>query len=273
MPELPEVETIKDELSRRVVGQTITRISVTDAKLVAPVPVGEFCRGLEGQSIESIKRRGKYLLFNLSGKETLVLHFRMTGSLELSTGKAAQPARHTRATIFFANNTCLAFNDPRRFGTMRLIKNEDFLENKLGPEPLSEDFTASFLAQKLRQRSIFIKAALLDQGVLAGMGNMYTDEALFDARIHPEKRANSLTDGEIEALHHSIRKVLSAAIDKKGASVNTYVRPGGERGTAQLGFNVAHRKGQTCPVCGTQIERIKLGGRGTYFCPRCQPEY
>ena len=272
MPELPEVETIKNEISRRVVGQTITGISILDAKLVAPVPVEDFCRGLEGQGVESIGRRGKYLLFKLSGKETLILHFRMTGSLELSVGKAAQPARHTRATILFSNGTCLTFNDQRRFGTMQVVKNASFLEGKLGPEPLSEDFTTDLLEQKLRQRSIPLKATLLDQSVLAGMGNMYTDEALFAARIHPEKRANSLTDSEIEALHHSIRKVLSEAIDKKGASVDTYVRPGGERGTAQLGFNVAHRKGQPCPVCGTQIERIKIGGRGTYFCPRCQAE-
>jgi formamidopyrimidine-DNA glycosylase len=192
----------------------------------------------------------------------------MTGALLLNPRKIAP---YARANFQLSNGIQLVFIDQRRLGVMWLVENGDAIVGKLGPEPLDESFTSGILGQRLSQHHIPIKAALVDQSVIAGIGNMYADEALFAAQIHPLRKANSLTAEEIQKLYCSIRQVLWSAIGSKGASVDTYVRPEGQLGTAQFDFKVAHKYGELCPVCGTPIQRILVRNRGTYFCPHCQP--
>jgi formamidopyrimidine-DNA glycosylase len=163
------------------------------------------------------------------------------------------------------------FIDPRKFGKFQLVQDEDIdVLNKLGPEPLSADFTVRSFAERLAERKIPIKAALVDQTVVAGIGNMYADEALYEARLHPLRMADNLSNDEMKRLHRAIRRVLTEAIANKGASISNYFRPAGEKGTAHMGFKVAHRRGEECPVCGGPVERIVVRQRGTYFCPACQ---
>jgi formamidopyrimidine-DNA glycosylase len=268
MPELPEVETIKNELLPWVTGQSFTRVTILDTDLVPETSIEEFHRGLAGQTIQGLERRGKYLIFNLASNQALIMHFRMTGAMLLNP-KGID--RHVRAVFQLSNGIHLVFIDRRRLGVMWLVGNAEAIVGKLGPEPLSGSFTPGILAQRLSQHHIPIKAALIDQGLVAGIGNMYADEALFAARIHPLRRTDTLVAEEIQSLYHCIREVLGAAIGNKGASVDTYVRPDGQIGTAQFNFQVAHRGEQLCPVCHTPIQRILVRNRGTYFCPECQP--
>ena len=268
MPELPEVETIRSELLTWVAGQSITQVIILDAKLVSGISVEELCHRLIGQTVESLGRRGKYLILHLADAQSLVMHLKMTGALLLSP-QATE--RYIRAIFHFSNDVQLMFRDPRRFGVIWLVADTESIVGKLGPEPLSKNFTPHVLAQRLRKHRIPIKAAIIDQSLIAGIGNMYADEALFAARIYPLKRTDTLSSEEIEALHRSIQEILRSAINNKGASVDTYVRPGGQLGTAHFDFNVAHRGGRLCPTCGTPIQRIPVRNRGSYFCPKCQP--
>jgi formamidopyrimidine-DNA glycosylase len=266
MPELPEVETIKNELIPRVIGRQISQVTILDDKIVRQPPVAEFSSRLIGQKITKIERRGKYLIFDLSGGEVLIIHLKMTGSLLLEP-----PERFIRAIIHLDDGTKIYFRDPRKFGVTWLVENKNAIINKLGPEPLETDFTPKLLARRLSQRTAPIKALLFDQKFIAGIGNMYADEALFGARIHPLRPGKSLSPEEIKRLHRAIKQILSAAITNKGASVQNYFRPDGQIGTAHFEFRVAHGRGKDCPRCGTAIERILVRNRGSYFCPRCQP--
>ena len=268
MPELPEVETIKNELSPWVVGQSFTQVAILDTELVCGGSVEEVRRGLIGQKVESLERRGKYLIFHLSNGRSLIMHLRMTGSLLLNPRGAD---RHARAVFHFSNGHRLVFNDRRRLGLIWLVEDASTVVGKLGPEPLDESFTPGILGQGLSRHHIPVKAALLDQRIVAGIGNMYADEALFAARIHPLRKADSLSPEEVQTLYQSIRRVLGAAISSKGASVDTYIRPEGELGTAHFDFKIAHKGGELCPVCGSTIARVPVQNRGTCFCPRCQP--
>jgi formamidopyrimidine-DNA glycosylase len=268
MPELPEVETIKNELSPCVVGQSFTKVTILDAELVCGGSAEEVRRGLIGQKIESLERRGKYLIFHLSNGRSLIMHLRMTGVLLLNPRGVDH---YARAVFHLSNGHRLVLSDRRRLGLMWLVDDANTVVGKLGPEPLDESFTPGILGQRLSRRHIPVKAALLDQGIVAGIGNMYADEALFAARIHPLRKADALSPAEVQTLHHCVRRVLQAAIGSKGASVDTYVRPEGELGTAHSDFKVAHRGGESCPVCGSTIERVLVQNRGTCFCPRCQP--
>ncbi|MFP3897705.1 MAG: bifunctional DNA-formamidopyrimidine glycosylase/DNA-(apurinic or apyrimidinic site) lyase [Dehalococcoidia bacterium] len=268
MPELPEVETIKNELAPWIVGQSFTDVAILDARLVWGGSPEELRCGLVGQRVEGLARRGKYLIFHLSSGRSLIVHLRMTGSLLLNPREAD---RYVRAVFQFSNGKCLALSDRRRLGLIWLVDDAGTAVGKLGPEPLGGSLTADILRQRLSRHRIPIKAALLDQRVVAGIGNMYADEALFAAGIHPLRRANELSAEEVRTLHNCIRRVLEAAIGCKGASVDTYVRPRGELGTAHCDFRVAHRGGQPCPVCGSTIERVAIQNRGSYFCPHCQP--
>ena len=268
MPELPEVETIKNELAPWVVGQSFTQVTILDTELVCGGSAEEVRRGLIGQKVESLGRRGKYLIFHLSNGRSLIIHLRMTGSLLLNPKEVE---RYARAVFHLSNGHRLVFRDRRRLGLIWLVDDADTVVGKLGPEPLDENFTPGILGQRLSRRRIPVKAALLDQGIVAGIGNMYADEALFAARIHPLRKADALSPAEVRALHNCIRRVLEAAISSKGASVDTYVRPEGELGTADFDFKVAHRGGEPCPICGSTIERLPVQSRGTCFCPRCQP--
>ena len=271
MPELPEVETIKNELKPHIVGHCVTGVTLFWEGIVRQPSVEEFCSRLIGQKIIEVARRGKYLIFSLTSGEVLVIHLKMTGSLLLKSA-SAEPDKFIRAIIHLDEEAGLYFRDPRKLGVMWLVEDTDSIISKLGPEPLEASFTPEILAQRLTNRIAPIKALLCDQGFIAGIGNMYADEALFVARIHPLRAGGSLSRDEIERLHNAIQQVLWSAIGNKGASVDTYFRPGGELGTAHFQFKVAHRlSGKFCPVCGTPIERIVVRNRGTYFCPKCQP--
>ncbi|MBC8274003.1 MAG: DNA-formamidopyrimidine glycosylase [Chloroflexi bacterium] len=267
MPELPEVETIKNELSPQIIGRRFTGITVCDAKLVRQPSVEEFRQKLTGEKIISLKRRGKYLIFHLSGTTMLIIHLKMAGALLLNPEQANH---HTRVIFHLDNGSQLIFTDRRRLGAIWLVENELTITGKLGPEPLTPEFTAESLAKRLQSHKAPIKAVLLDQAFIAGIGNMYADEALFAARIHPLRKANSLSSQEIRSLHKAIVDVLRSAIDSRGASVDTYKLPDGELGTAHSNFSVAHRGGKLCPICGTSIQRLAIRNRGSYFCPNCQ---
>lgn len=268
MPELPEVETIKNELAPWVVGQSFTMVTISDVKVVCGCSAKEVRRGLIGQKVDKLERRGKYLIFHLSNGNAMIIHLRMTGSLLIDPG---EDGRYVRAAFCLSNGHRFVFSDRRRLGKMWLVDDADVVVCKLGPEPLEKRFTPNTLRQRLSRHHIPIKAALLDQCIVAGIGNMYADEALFAARIHPLRKTDELSPKHVQTLRNSIRRILQAAIGNKGASVDTYVRPDGELGTAHFGFKVAHRGGELCPVCGGTIERIVVQNRGTYFCPICQP--
>jgi len=269
MPELPEVETVKNELLPDVVGHDIKGVTLLWVRILRQPLLAEFYSRILGHKITGVTRRGKYLIFSLSGGDFLIIHLKMSGSLLLSKG-SSQPPRYTRAVIHLDNGTSIFFRDPRKFGTMQLVKDKGDILGKLGPEPLEPDFTPELLAERLSKRRAPIKSVLIDQNFIAGMGNMYADEALFAAGIHPLRPSNGLSRNEIRRLHQAIQGVLKAAIGNKGASVSTYFRPGGETGTAHFQFRVAHRSGKPCPICGAAIKRIPIRHRGSYFCPKCQ---
>ncbi len=266
MPELPEVETIRNELLPYVIGRTITGVTLFWERIVRSPSVEEFVSKVVGQEITGLTRRGKYLFFNLSGGELLVMHMKMTGSLLIDP----TDDRFTRAILYLDNGSALHFWDPRKFGVVWLAEDDSDVSSKLGPEPLEDEFTVEILTRLLQKRTAPVKPVLLDQSVIAGIGNMYADEALFDSKIHPLKPAGSLSRAEVKRLHASIVKVLRKALYKKGASVRNYIRPDGKPGTAHDEFNVAHGVGKNCPDCGTPIQRIVVRGRGTYLCPNCQ---
>ena len=210
-------------------------------------------------------------MISLSGGDYLIIHLKMSGSL-IVTPDSAEPPKYVRAIIHLDEGKTVFFRDPRKFGMMRLVSDVDFIEEKLGPEPLEDDFTAAVLAGRLANRTAPIKALLLDQKVLAGVGNMYADEALYAARINPWRPGGGLTRREVKRLHTEIRRILWAAIENRGASVDTYFRPDGSEGTAHYEFKVAHGLGgDTCGVCGGPIKRVVVRNRGTYHCPKCQP--
>ncbi|MFC1956293.1 DNA-formamidopyrimidine glycosylase [Chloroflexota bacterium] len=268
MPELPEVETVKNELSPHIIGRKVTGVTLLWEGMARQPSVKDFRSRLIGQTITGLARRGKYLLFSLSSGEILVIHLRMTGSLLLKPDSPDD--RYIRAVIHLDEGVEIYFRDPRKLGGMWLVSDGNVISDKLGPEPLEADFTTEFLAGRLHNRAASIKALLLDQGFIAGIGNMYADEALFAAGIHPLRPGGSLFRDEVERLHRVIQQVLRAAIGDKGASILNYNRPGGGVGTAHLQFKAAHRDGKPCPDCGTPIQRIPIRNRGSYFCPKCQ---
>jgi formamidopyrimidine-DNA glycosylase len=270
MPELPEVETIKTELAPHVIGRNIKGVTLLWEGIVRQPSVAEFCSHIVGQKITTLARRGKYLLVSLSRGDLLIVHLKMTGSL-LVGRDSQEPPRFTRAIIHLDRGTSIFFRDPRKFGLMRLVKDKDSVVGELGPEPLEPEFTPGLLQKLLARRQAPIKALLCDQNFIAGIGNMYADEALFAARIHPLRTGASLSIEETKRLHRAIRQVLKAGIGHKGASVQNYYRPNGTTGTAHFDFKVAHGRGKNCPLCGTPIQRITVRGRGTYLCPKCQP--
>ena len=271
MPELPEVETVKNESLPYVIGRQITGVTLVWEGIVKQPSVEEFRSRIIGQEITGIDRRGKYLIFGLNSDDLLIIHLRMTGSL-LVGHDSTEPPKYTRAIIHLDKDTDIFFRDPRKFGVMRLVKDKNSIVGKLGLEPLETEFTPQVLAQRLAKRTAPIKALLCDQSLVAGIGNMYADEALFATRVHPLRIGASLSQDEVERLHSAIQQILWSAIGNKGASVATYFRPDGTLGTAHFEFKVAHGSGKTCPNCGTPIQRITVRNRGTYFCPKCQSE-
>ena len=269
MPELPEVETVKNELTPYVVGRRITGVTLLWAGMVKEPSPDEFISRVTRRTITGINRRGKYLSFSLDNGEFMIVHLKMTGSLIVQNEGDELPD-YTRAVIHLDNDTHIAFRDSRKFGVLRAVADDKKIIGKLGPEPLDESFTPQMLAGILLRRKTPVKALLCEQEQIAGIGSMYADEALFAVKIHPGRPADQVSESETQKLYQAIREILYAAIENKGASVDTYYRPDGSRGTAHYQFKVAHRYKEPCRVCGTPIDRVRVRQRGTYFCPKCQ---
>jgi len=266
MPELPEVETIRRALEPLLRGERLTEIEVLDPRIVQG-DVAQLRVGALDRRVAEVMRRGKHLLFLLDGGKGIALHLRMTGSLLLDE---PEHSPRVRAILRFSNGTRLFFNDMRRLGTIMLVGDVEAYCHRLGPEPLCDDFTPAELRRCMAGRRISVKAALLDQHMVAGVGNMYADEALFEARIHPLAPAGDLDFTQVQHLWVAIRAVLERAITAHGASISTYCLPNGDRGSAHDSFRVAHKNGVPCPVCGTPIDRVMVRKRGSYYCPKCQ---
>ena len=278
MPELPEVETVRRQLAERLPGRTIDNVEVEDPLLVSPEDPESFAHQVEGQRIDAVGRRGKYLLVQLDSGDTLAMHLRMTGRLHWRAGAPPDgEERFLRARFDLDDGSTLTFGDMRRFGRAWIVPatledREGYWSARVGIEPLSPRFTGRVLAALLAGRRGPIKAVLLNQAVVAGLGNMYVDEALWQARLHPLRPAGSLDADEIRRLHRAIRDRLQAAVDARGASIDSYRDSLGERGTMQDLLRVHLHEGDPCPRCRTTIVKTRVAGRGTYWCPHCQPE-
>jgi formamidopyrimidine-DNA glycosylase len=287
MPELPEVETVVRQLEPEVEGHRIERLEVLDGRWSRPVPPEQLGAAVDGATIEHLGRRGKYILMVLDGERTLVMHLRMTGNLILREGdevidpsegrrlyesERSTEERHLRARVVLDDGRELWFTDPRRFGEAFLI-DDDRLEGrfaKLGVEPFSPEFTPAALGEMATGRTAPLKSFLLDQSKVAGVGNIYADEALFRAELHPLSPAGSMKPEHAEALRDAVVAALEAGIDAGGSSIDDYRDARGEKGSMQDEFLVHTREGEDCPRCGGTIVRIVVGGRSTYFCPGCQ---
>ena len=272
MPELPEVETIRRDLTPRIVGRTVAEawVSPNAPKLVQGETAAAFCRRLAGRRIEELDRRGKYLLVRLEGGLTWIVHLRMTGGLIHSRGGCGAEERFLRARFRLDDGSHLCYVDLRKLGTMWLVDDESAVVGKLGPEPLGEALGPQELHRLLAKRSAPVKAVLLDQGAIAGIGNIYADEALFEAGIRPAKPAKALSRRAAERLQRAVRKVLAEALEDRGSSFRDYVDAEGEQGMHQLRVKVFRRTGEPCYVCGNAIRRIRVSGRSTHYCPKCQ---
>jgi len=271
MPELPEVKTIRRHLAPHVEGRTLQRLEVLDERWTRPLAGAEVAAAVEGRRIERLGRRGKYLIWELENDAYLLQHLRMTGTLLLDPFGAPP---HTRAWLRL-DGLDLAYTDPRRFGTGELAlgrqAHDDFFAERLGLEPFDAEFTAAHLHALARTSRAPVKAFLLDQKRIAGVGNIYADEALFRARIHPLRPANRLTRPQAEALRDGVIASLSAGIAAKGASIDDFRDPYGVQGTFQDQFLVHLREGEPCPRCGRRVRKLRAAGRGTYVCEKCQP--
>lgn len=275
MPELPEVETTARILAPELLARTVVAVHGIDyPPLIAPLPPEEFARRLAGRRITALGRRAKFLLLHLDDGAVLAVHLRMSGRLYLSP-REAPVERHTHAVLELDDGRALHFRDPRKFGRMRLMDPEEYasLDRQLGPEPLSPHWDAAALMARLRRRPrARVKALLLDQHFLAGLGNIYSDEALFRAGLHPARPAGSLSPGEVERLHKAIRAVLAEAIDANGTTLSDgiFLFGSGEAGRFAERLRVYGRAGKPCPRCGRAIVRELLAGRSSHFCPYCQ---
>ncbi len=286
MPELPEVETVRRGLEALIVGKVIKSAKHDTDKSFpnAPLDVTDF---MLGAIITDVRRRAKVLMIDLSTGYSLLIHLKMTGQLvfvgdvRFGAGHPSDslvnelPDKSTRVTITFEGGSKLFFNDQRKFGWVKLlptieIPNIDFMK-KVGPEPLETDFTAKQFAERFKRRSkTSIKAAILDQSVIAGVGNIYADESLWGAKIHPKRLVGSITPAEFKKLYTELRAVMNLAIVKGGSSNHTYVNAEGKKGSYMDFARVFRREGLPCPRCGTTIEKIRVAGRGTHICPYCQ---
>jgi formamidopyrimidine-DNA glycosylase len=264
MPELPEVETIARVLRPELTGRKIVSARLLWARTLVTPSAAAFEKGILGQSFVEIGRRAKYLRFELS-RANLLVHLRMSGDLSVRDG-GALPDKHDRLHLGLSDGRVLVFNDTRKFGRVWLVSDPQQVLDGLGPEPFDPSFTAQMLYENLRQRRRQIKTLLLDQHFIAGLGNIYTDEALHFSKVHPLRLSDTISVAEAEKLWHGIRTVLQSGIEHNGASIDWVYRGG----NFQNYFRVYGRAGQPCPVCGTAVRRIVVGQRGTHFCPTCQ---
>jgi formamidopyrimidine-DNA glycosylase len=273
MPELPEVETIRRQLEPALRGRRIESAEVLDARWTRPAPPAEVERALAGHRIEQVERRGKYLVLRLDGDRALAMHLRMTGNLLLEPGPQTPQLRHLRAVIRLEGGGRLLFTDARRFGHAVILDGDgldDYFAARLGVEPLSQALTAEELCRLASGRRAPLKSFLLNQTGIAGIGNIYADEALHRAALHPLSPAGSMKAEDCERLREGIVATLEAGLRSGGASVDDYRDARGERGAMQDEFLVHTREGEPCPRCGAEIRRIVVAGRSTYFCPSCQ---
>ncbi|PRS05804.1 DNA-formamidopyrimidine glycosylase [Bacillus halotolerans] len=273
MPELPEVETVRRTLTGLVRGKTIKSVEIRWPNIIKrPAEPEEFARNLAGETIQSIGRRGKFLLFNLD-HYVMVSHLRMEGKYGLHQEEEPDD-KHVHVIFTMTDGTQLRYRDVRKFGTMHLFKpGEEAGElplSQLGPEPDAEEFTSAYLKARLAKTNRAVKTALLDQKTVVGLGNIYVDEALFRAGVHPETKANQLSDKKIKKLHAEIKNTLQEAIDAGGSTVRSYINSQGEIGMFQLQHFVYGKIDEPCKNCGTMITKIVVGGRGTHFCAKCQ---
>ena len=275
MPELPEVETVVRDLRRNgLEGRTVSGVTVHWHRTVASLSPAAFAQGVVGRRIERIWRRAKYLVFDLSGGSFLLVHLRMTGRFELGDRDTALDP-HERLTIQLDDGRRLRFLDSRKFGRWTLTDRPEPILDRLGPEPLARGFTRSRFAERLKAHRRQIKPLLLDQAFLAGVGNIYADEALWEARLNPQRVAALLSRGEADRLHDAVCAVLRRGIENSGTSLGTgranFYSVAGRRGRNQNGLKVFRKVGEPCPRCGAPIERLVVAQRGTHVCPRCQP--
>jgi formamidopyrimidine-DNA glycosylase len=271
MPELPEVETVVRGLRAPLIGRTVTSAWLDWPNSLAFPSPKEFAAQIAGQTFRRLARRGKYILAEMD-TATLIIHLKMTGRLYVLPDDVENEAdRWVHFRFQLDNGHQLRFSDSRKFGRVYLTPDPQWVTGKLGPEPLDDAFTLDVFREQLARRSGLLKPLLLNQEFVAGIGNIYADEALHRAAIHPLRAANSLSVDEQARLYDGIRTALSAGVEHEGASVNWYRKPDGGKGSSQEHFRAYGRTGQSCPVCGTPSERIVVGGRATHFCPTCQP--
>jgi formamidopyrimidine-DNA glycosylase len=273
VPELPEVETIRAALAPALEGRRLAHVSILDPRLTAPHPPETVAAALVGDRIARVGRRGKYVVIELSSGNHLLVHLRMTGSFRLHRNGSLEDDPYRRAVVRLDDGSDVAYRDVRRFGTWTLLEPGGlgpYLDQRLGPEPLGAGYTAAELGRALRGRRAPIKSALLDQRTVAGMGNIYADEALWCARVHPLTPAGRLDAAAVSRLHRCLRAALRKGIERQGATLRDYRDPAGADGAMQDEFRVYGRRDEPCPRCGTTIERLVVGGRSSSFCPRCQ---
>jgi formamidopyrimidine-DNA glycosylase len=289
MPELPEVETVRRGLAGLIIHKKVASVT-HDTPKSFPNADADVAAFLIGASVEAVRRRAKVLMIDLSTDYSLLIHLKMTGQMvfvapdvRFGAGHPSDslvhqlPDKSTRVTLTFDDGAQLFFNDQRKFGWIKLlptiqIPNIDFMQ-KVGPEPLEADFTAAQFAERFKRRAkTNIKAALLDQSVVAGVGNIYADESLWGAKIHPRRLVGTIVPPEFATLYKELREVMNLAIEKGGSSNHTYVNAEGKKGSYMDFARVFRREGLPCPRCGTIIEKIRVAGRGTHFCPYCQVE-
>ena len=271
MPELPEVETVRRGLEKLILGKKISSIEIRYPKMIK-TDLDEFQNEVPGQEIQSMGRRGKYLLFYLTDK-VLISHLRMEGKYFYYPDQVPE-RKHAHVLIHFEDGGTLVYEDVRKFGTMELLAPElldaYFVSKKLGPEPTEQDFDLEIFRGFLKKSKKPIKSHLLDQTLVAGLGNIYVDEVLWRAKVHPASPSQSLTRAEATAIHEQTIEVLGQAVEKGGSTIRTYTNAFGEDGTMQEFHQVYDKTGEACSRCGAIIEKIQLGGRGTHFCPKCQ---
>lgn len=274
MPELPEVQTVRSGLEKLILDRTITRVEILYPKIITG-DVTEFSQKLVGQKILKIDRRGKYLLFRFSDDLTMISHLRMEGKYFVLPIEEA-PRKHTHVIFELDNGQKLCYNDVRKFGRMQLLANQDVMQSaslkKLGPEPVLPDFALDTFYTGLQKKHKMIKTALLDQTLVAGLGNIYVDEVLWMSKIHPQTLCNKLTLAQAEVLQKNIITELALAVKAGGTTIRSYTDAFEHSGLFQFSLHVYGKKGQPCELCQTPIEKIVVGQRGTHFCPQCQKE-
>ena len=272
MPELPEVETVRRRLAPGLEGRTFARVEIADPRLTRPLDPLEVAGELEGERVALVDRRGKYLIVRFESGRALLVHLRMTGSF-LHAASGLPDDAHRRAVVRLDDGSDVAYRDVRRFGTWLLLEPDEveaYVDARVGREPLADAYRTKHLAEKLHGRRAPVKAAILDQRTVAGVGNIYADEALWRARIHPLTPAAALGPEEVKALYRGVREALRAGIRRHGSTLRDYRLPNGDQGEAQREFKVYGRGGEPCDRCGTPIDKTRVAGRGTWYCPSCQ---